>query len=233
MFTAEAEGLDALRDTPGVRVPEVWAVDDADSWILMEYVAPGSEGADWPAALGRGLAALHERTGGAPGWHGDNWIGGLPQSNRTAAGWAEFWVTRRLLPQVERAFDAGRLDRSSPHWRALPSRVHEVLGDADSAMSLLHGDLWSGNVFPDGNGQPVLVDPAVYRGHAEVDLAMMELFGGFDAALHVYHARLPRDPAFDRIRRDVYQLYPLLVHVNLFGGGYAAQAERAARRVLG
>jgi fructosamine-3-kinase len=160
----------------------------------------------------------------------DNWIGSLPQSNRTHNSWADFWAAERIGPQLERARKAGACsDAVFDHLlTAVPDAVAGV-----HAPALLHGDLWSGNVFPSAQGRPVLIDPAVYRGDGEVDLAMTELFGGFDRRFYDAYAEVrPISDAYESHRRALYQLYYLLVHVNLFGGGYEAGARAAASRVV-
>ncbi|HSR41255.1 MAG TPA: fructosamine kinase family protein [Longimicrobiales bacterium] len=239
LFAPEAEGLRALAASDAVRVPRVVGVgeggESAPGWLLLEYVPRGRAGPDYGRRLGRELAALHRTRGDAWGWPSDNFIGSLPQPNGPRASWAEFWVEERLRPQLARARESGHRPGSEGEWKALFSRIGELVGPAeDEGPSLLHGDLWSGNVYPDSRGAPVLVDPAVYRGHREVDLAMTELFGGFPASfLEAYRESWPLAPGYEERRRALYQLYPLLVHVNLFGGGYVAGAGRALTEVLG
>ena len=245
MFAAEADGLIALRDAAGptgVRVPEVLGVSPdgpgGSSWLLSEFVPRGAPGRGWGETLGRALAELHSpRHGGQRGfgWERDNFIGSLPQNNAVAEYWATFWRERRLRPQLVRArrsariggADAALLDR-------LLARVADALADAAAdGPSLVHGDLWTGNVYPGPAGEPVLVDPAVYRGHREVDLAMSELFGGLPQGfLDAYSESWPVDPGYRRLRRPLYQLYYLLVHVNLFGSAYLSGSLQAAQQVL-
>jgi protein-ribulosamine 3-kinase len=159
-------------------------------------------------------------------------IATLPQPNPRVPSWPDFWVEARLLPRWRRVRDAfSRGARGE--WDRLVSRMGTILeGWKEDGLSLLHGDLWSGNVMTDREGRPVLIDPAVYRGHREVDLAMMELFGGFAGeALRAYGEASPLRPGYEERRRDAYQLYPLLVHVELFGGGYVGGAEARIRRL--
>jgi fructosamine-3-kinase len=178
--------------------------------------------------FGRGLAALHNHRIDKPGWSQDVFIGPLPQSNE-AANWPEFWANHRLRPMAERA---GRsLDSAT---RRLIEQVCEacptLLADVDH-LGPLHGDLWAGNALWTESGA-MLIDPAVYVGDPEVDLAMMALFGGFpDAAWSSYHQVRPRTDGFD-VRRALYQMWPLLVHVALFGSSYCRQTAAAARQVL-
>ena len=237
-FLREAEGLEALANGP-LRVPELLGTsaeaEAGPAWLALEYVTAGPPAERHDVLLGTGLAALHGAllTDHGFGWATDNYIGSLPQANGTSMEWPAFWRDRRLMPQLERAGSAlhrGDLDR----FDRLIGRLDDSLatGQAQGA-SLLHGDLWSGNVFAGPGGEPVLVDPSVYRGHSEVDLAMTELFGGFGGAFYeAYEAVRPLQAGYAECRRHVYQLYPLLVHVNLFGGSYVASAQGAVARVL-
>lgn len=217
-FAAEAEGLNALR-AAGVRAPEPYAhgVRDGEAFIEMESLSLGAP-ADW-TALGRMLAVLHRNTNGHFGWARDNWIGLSSQANGWSDDWIAFYRDARLLPQLERAglrATAGALLESLPSffvdYRPLPS--------------LLHGDLWSGNAGFVADGSPAIFDPAVYYGDREADLAMTELFGGFAPEFYAsYRAAWPLDAGYAR-RRDLYNLYHVLNHANIFGGGYLGQARR-------
>ena len=240
MFAAEADGLRALRDASPeeIRVPGVLALGgggtgDDPAWIALEWLEPSPRRADFGERLGRGLAALHRARSGGWGWERPTFIGSLPQENGGAATWAEFWRDRRIEPQRRMARGAGRLPGKEAEWERLFARLPDLLSAAeDDGPSLLHGDLWSGNVAS-ASGDPALIDPAVYRGHREADLAMAELFGGFGAGFHAaYREAWPLHPGYDEARRDVYQLYYLLVHVNLFGGGYVAQTAGVLRRLV-
>lgn len=248
VFEAEVDGLRALRGADALRVPEplAWGGGgDAAAWLIMEQLAPRARpGPTYDVALGRGLAALHgARAARSPpgrasdrfGWHIDNWIGSLTQSNRPAESWADFWRDERIVPQLATATNHGYLMGGAGQvMDALVDVIGRALADVDGAVpSLLHGDLWSGNAYPGPEGEPVIIDPAVYRGHAEVDLAMTELFGGFGAGFYgAYRESRGISEAYDEYRRDLYQLYYLLVHVNLFGTSYEPGAVAAARRVL-
>ena len=242
VFVAEADGLSALqglrRDSTGLTVPEVIGYAGAGgepAWLLLEYVPRGRPAADYPERLGEALAILHEVGEGSYGWHRSNYIGSLSQTNTPMDEWPAFWWSQRLEPQLALAGDNGRLAGLDREWATLESRLPALLGGAEEdGRSVLHGDLWSGNVYPGPDGGPVLVDPAVYRGHREVDLAMTELFGGFPKSFYsAYEEHRPLTNGYEDIRRTVYQLYPLLVHVNLFGGSYVDGAAGALRRVLG
>ena len=240
LFDAEADGLRALRDAGTLRVPEPLAHGGgagSPSWLLMEHVPSGVPAPDHDERLGRGLAALHRSPGraGAFGWPRANWIGSLPQSNRSSASWSSFWRDERIVPQLRHAADAGAF---ASHDRELLDRSVDLIPRAledveDGPPHLLHGDLWGGNAYPATDGAPVIIDPAVYRGHGEVDLAMTELFGGFTPRFYAaYDEASPISDAYRDYRRDLYQLYYLLVHVNLFGRAYARRAASAAARVV-
>ena len=237
VFAAEADGLSALRDSTDLTVPEVIGYTDAEekpAWLLLEYVPHGSPGGEYAERLGEALAVLHAAGEGPYGWHRSNYIGSLPQANTSMDDWPAFWWSERLEPQLALASDNGRLAGLDREWATLESKLPKLLGGAEEdGRSIVHGDLWSGNVYPGPDGGPVLVDPAVYRGHREVDLAMTELFGGFPRAFYAaYEDRRPLTDGYDEVRRHVYQLYPLLVHVNLFGGGYVNGVAGALRSAL-
>jgi fructosamine-3-kinase len=222
LFTAEAAKV--------LPLPEVLAVaEDAPGWILLEWLEPGTlTRRDWEA-LGRGLAALHGTRALRFGWAHDNFIGSLPQENAWTDDWAGFWRAHRLEPQLRRAYAGGHFAGfERRRFDALLQALPDVLaGWEEDGASLVHGDLWSGNVHATEGGA-VLIDPAAYYGHREVDLAMSELFDGFDAGFYrAYQEVWPLLPGYDALRRAVYQLYYLLVHVNLFGGGYGRQALAA------
>ena len=194
----------------------------------MEYIEPGARSDSAFEHLGRGLAALHLLVQPTFGWHRDNFIGLLHQSNRRHASWADFFAEERIEPQLRLAFDAGRLETSlARHWERLRQRLPSIF--PETAPALVHGDLWSGNVLFDTAGRGVLIDPAVAAGHPEMDLAFTRMFGGFpDAFYRAYAEVLPLQPGFEA-RVSVYNFYPLLVHVNLFGGGYVASARNFLR----
>jgi fructosamine-3-kinase len=230
MFPAEARGLGWLAEAGALRVPRVLAVsgpDDGAAFLVLERIVSGRRRPDFDERLGRGLAALHGRGAPAFGLDHDNFIGRLPQANGPMPGWPAFYRARRLEPQLRRAVDAGV---ASPALRRGCERLFAVLeqrvGPAEPPARL-HGDLWGGNLLVDDAGEPCLIDPAVHGGHREVDLAMMRLFGGFSArAFAAYQEAAPlADGHQDRV--PLYQLYFLLVHVNLFGHSYLSSAERA------
>lgn len=231
MFRAEATSLQAMRTSGTVRVPQVLAVGDVGpGWILLEWLPPGSAGPGTWEELGRALARMHMVRAERFGWREDNFIGSLPQENAWAAEWPDFWRARRLEPQLRRAYAGGHF--AGGHRRRfelLLDRLPELLAPAaEDGASLVHGDLWGGNVHVTADGAPALIDPAAYHGHREVDLAMSELFGGFGRGFYrAYDEVWPLADGYAPVRRAIYQLYYLLVHVNLFGGGYASQTLSA------
>ena len=236
MFPREAEGLAWLAEPGAIRLPEVLAFsgegDDDPQYLILELVEAKGRAPDYDERLGRELAALHRA--GAPdfGLDRDNFIATLVQENTPASSWPEFYALRRLEPQVRLAVDRGRAPSAWAHrFERLFGRLEELAGP-EEPPARLHGDLWSGNLHADERGAPVLIDPAVYGGHREIDLAMLELFGGpgprFWAA---YDDAYPiADERKDRVR--LYQLYPLLVHVNLFGGSYVSSVDGALSRYV-
>lgn len=234
LLQAEATGLSALRATGTVRVPQVLA--QGAEWLLLEWLEPGRGTASQWRRLGSALAGLHSAPAAGWGFEEDNFIGSLPQSNRATGDWPHFWWEARLRPQVERAVAGGAVDGPMVQaFERLAMLLPALLAPAAAeGPSLLHGDLWSGNVHLVQDGEPALVDPASYRGHREVDLAMAALFGGFDPEFwEAYqHARPLVQEGLER-RRAVYQLYYLLVHVNLFGTSYLPRTLAALRTALG
>jgi protein-ribulosamine 3-kinase len=236
MFPAEARGLTWLQDAGALRVPRVLAVStgrpDAPTFLVLEYLASREPRAGFDERLGRGLAALH--CAGAPsfGLDHDNFIGRLSQRNTPTASWADFYREQRLGAQLELAVQSGAASRAMRQgFSQLFARLDELVGPAEPAARL-HGDLWGGNLHVDERGEPVLIDPAVYGGHREIDLAMMKLFGGFGSRVFAAYAEAyPLAPGHED-RVPLYQLYPLMVHVNHFGGSYVAAVERALSRYV-
>jgi fructosamine-3-kinase len=235
MFTEEARGLDWLRAASALRLPEVLAVADDEQgprFLALEHLEPGRRRPDFEEKLGRGLAALHRAGAPSFGFERDNYVGSLPQSNRSHPTWVAFYREERLLPLVRRAIDRRHFTASDgKKFDGLWARLASLTGP-EEPPSRLHGDLWGGNLHVDPEGQPCLIDPAVYGGHREIDLAMMRLFGGFGPRVFAaYEEAWPLAAGYEA-RVPLYQLYPLLVHVNLFGGGYASSALRALAETL-
>jgi protein-ribulosamine 3-kinase len=231
MFQAEAEGLAALRAAEAIRVPEpvCTGIAGAQSYLAIEYV--DLTGRLDGAAAGRRLACLHRCTSPDFGWHRDNTIGSTRQHNARASEWVAFWREHRLGFQLDLAARNG-------HGRALQDsgeRLMAVLDDLighEPRPSLLHGDLWGGNIGASPEGEPVIFDPAVYFGDRETDLAMTELFGGFGSDFYAaYREAWPLPPEY-ATRKILYNLYHVLNHLNLFGGGYLAQAKGMMDRLV-
>lgn len=232
-FEVEAAGLRWLAEPDVLRIPKVVAVGDHDQpFLALEWIEHGAPAADHDERLGRGLAALHRF--GAPrfGLGHDNLIGPLPQQNEACEDWPTFYGERRLLALGRRAHDDGSLDAAGlRQLEALARVLPERCGPAEPPARL-HGDLWGGNAMVDESGAPVLIDPAVYGGHREIDLAMMRLFGGFGRRVFAaYEEAHPLAPGHET-RVGLYQAYPLLVHVALFGGGYVGQLRATVARYL-
>jgi protein-ribulosamine 3-kinase len=226
VFEAESAGLAELAAAKALRVPAVRACGSAarHAFLALEWIEAARADAASERRLGEGLAALHAVTAARFGWTRDNTIGRTAQANAWSTDWTTFFRERRLRPQLELAAANGFKSLSAPGDRLLAALPALLAGHAPSA-SLLHGDLWGGNWFTARDGTPVVFDPAVYYGDREADLAMTHLFGGFGAGFYrAYEAVAPLPPGATP-RRDLYQLYHVLNHANLFGGGYAGQAR--------
>ena len=231
VFQAEAEGLEAIRATDTIGVPQVIAVgkdQQYGAFLLLEWVEAVPNDPDFWESFGRNLARMHQAPTSRFGWGKDNYIGASPQINTQHDSWIAFYRDCRLSPQFERAqryFD--------PSMRKRITRLLDHLEDhlvEPPHPSLLHGDLWSGNFITGNDGQAWLIDPAVYVGHAEADLAMTELFGGFAPAFYsAYREVNPLQPGYEQ-RRDLYNLYHLLNHLNLFGRGYLSSVLKILNR---
>jgi fructosamine-3-kinase len=235
MFAAEAEGLEALAASGGLRVPApvCWGEAGGHSFIVLEHIPLGGGiTAHSLEALGRGLAAVHRSRRESFGWHRDNTIGSTPQNNAPERDWVVFWRRHRLGYQLDLAARNGFRGEIQDKGRALMEALPALLADHRPQPSLLHGDLWGGNWAADSQGEPVIFDPAVYYGDREADLAMTELFGGFGPRFYAaYQEAWPPPPGY-AIRKILYNLYHVLNHANLFGGGYAMQAETMMDRLL-
>ncbi len=231
MFQAEKDGLEAISGTATVRTPEVlfcWKQDDL-AILILEYIEPKEPDDQEMIAFGQQLAALHSMEQPAFGWESNNFIGSLPQRNPRETDWSAFYSRQRILPQLKLAFEKGLLNASDmPGEAIIESVVQELCGTM--RPSLIHGDLWGGNYLISSNGLAYLIDPAVYRGHSEVDLAMSQLFGGFSQSFYEGYGMIsPILPGYEE-RRDLYQLYYLLVHLNIFGRSYYSAVKQLLTR---
>ena len=237
LFSTEAAGLGWLAESHTVATPEVLAFSPVgcpprEAFLALELLSPGPAVSDFDHRLGHQLAALHRASPPSFGGEQNNFIGTLPQANPPGDRWGPFYRDARLAPQLERAFAQGFFDASERRlWDRLLHTLEAHLGP-EEPPARLHGDLWGGNLMVNAEGLPTLIDPAVYGGHREMDLAMMKLFGGFGPRVFdAYEDAFPLAPGHkDRV--PLYQLSPLLVHVNLFGSAYVPRAMTALNHYL-
>ncbi|MDJ0957264.1 MAG: fructosamine kinase family protein [Arenicellales bacterium] len=234
MFEAEAEGLQAIQATQTVRVPApiCWGTQGDNAYLVLEYIEMSSPGMKSYVQLGSSLAALHQTTTSQFGWHLDNTIGSTPQINTYTNEWVEFLREYRLGYQLRLAADNRLSGSTIVAGENLLTRLDDFFGAYVPVPCLLHGDLWGGNFSADREGSPVVFDPATYFGDREADVAMTELFGGFDPSFYAsYENAWTLDEGY-RVRKLLYNLYHVLNHFNLFGGGYAAQAQNMIHELL-
>ncbi|HFE31947.1 MAG TPA: fructosamine kinase family protein [Gammaproteobacteria bacterium] len=230
MFTAEAEGLNEILHSHSIHAPAPLCLGIAadEAYLVLEYLPLGGRGS--ADRLGRELAQMHRCQRAQFGWQRDNTIGATPQINTKETDWVRFWQQHRLGHQLQLAARNG--GHLGPQAEQLLAHIADFFSDYRPSPSLLHGDLWSGNYAFTETGQPVIFDPAVYYGDRETDLAMTELFGGFPPAFYAaYQEAWPLDPGYAS-RKTLYNLYHVLNHFNLFGGGYLAQAQRMIAQLL-
>jgi fructosamine-3-kinase len=231
MFEKEALGLKLLGNAGVIQVPEVLMVDqDANhAFLLLEYVdSAGKKANFWEDFAGK-LAALHHQKAKRFGLDHDNYMGSLSQRNTMHDEWAEFFIMERLEPQVKLGRESGSISRGDVSaFERLYKRLDEIF--PKTKPSLLHGDLWSGNFMVGANGLACIIDPAVYYGHPEIDIAMTTLFGGFSNVFYEeYHVHNPLEKGWQN-RLPIINLYPLMIHVNLFGGGYLHSVHETLRK---
>ena len=228
LFEKEKQGLELLsRSTFIVPKPiKTGSIDDAQ-FLIMDYIEQGSE-LDW-AVFGKKLAQLHQLEGKFFGLDHDNYIGSLEQVNLECGAWSEFYTNHRLIALTAKARDQGLFEKKHCNWvEKLCQRLDELIPAC--RPSLIHGDLWSGNLLIDTSGHPVLIDPAVYYGHPEMDWAMLSLFGSYPVeALDHYQNLHPLEKGLNE-RIDIHQLYPLMVHLILFGKGYLNGVESTLKK---
>lgn len=233
MFEAEASGLKLLARPEVIRIPEVILSGEADHWqfLLLEFIDEKGKSSSYWQNLGTQLAELHRNTSDHFGLDHNNYIGSLRQINTPARNWIDFFAEQRLEVQIKLAVDNKKTGSEIARlFESLRKKLSDLL--PVEKPSLLHGDLWSGNLITDSKGEPCLIDPAVYYGHREAELAFTTLFGGFSTNFYEsYESNFPLIPGY-KDRFDIYNLYPLMVHVNLFGGGYASQVVAILRNVV-
>jgi fructosamine-3-kinase len=232
MFEAEALGLEQMFDTATIRVPQplCWGIAGNSSYIVLEWLELGSGNSNSWEEMGRKLAVMHKVTSSQGfGWKINNTIGSTPQINSWTADWGEFYIKHRLGYQFQ---VAQRRGSHFPQQDKLLAAIPKLLANHQVQPSLVHGDLWGGNAGCTVSGEPVIFDPATYFGDREVDMAMTELFGGFPAAFYKgYNDVFPLDAGYEQ-RKTLYNLYHILNHFNLFGGGYGSQANRMIDQIL-
>ncbi len=222
----EAQGLKELANSNTVSVPRVLNSDD--HFLVLNFISQNPRAVDFQTRLGRDLAQLHKTSSSRYGFHEDNYIGSTPQKNSFKENWIEFYIENRLDFQVKLSADRDVLGI----YKKLRKRIPEILNSSLETPCLIHGDLWSGNVISDENGLPVLIDPAAYYGHRELELAMTQLFGGFHDEFYDSYNRVFPLIAGWKERMDLYKLYHILNHLNLFGTGYKNQALTLMRRFV-
>lgn len=232
LFEKEEKGLYLLRKTKTLNTPEVIGRGRADmkNFLLQEFIQRHAPVSNFWKIFGEGLASLHKHTQNEFGLDHDNHIGRLPQKNDLRESWIDFFIENRLEVQLGLAIYNGYIDTSFANkFRQIYAQLPGLL--PDEPASLLHGDLWSGNFMVGTDGLPFIYDPAVYFGNREIELSFTRLFGGFDRVFYqTYHEAYPLEPGFEE-RIDIYNLYPLLVHVNLFGTSYLSGVERTVNRL--
>jgi len=235
MFQAEAEGINELAKARAIRVPEPVCIgeDGGQCWLVTEYIEFGRRGgAAQQRQFGQQMADLHRHSAERFGWRRDNTIGPTPQYNGYLDDWVTFYRERRLRVQLQLAERNGLSGRLQTKGERLLQNLDAFFTTYTPRPALLHGDLWGGNYAFNKDGKPVIFDPATYYGDREADIAMTELFGGFGGDFYAaYQAAWPLDDGYS-VRKTLYNLYHILNHANLFGGGYAAQAEGMMDRLL-
>lgn len=227
MFIKEAHGLMELGKANAIRIPKVLSYDE--DYILLELIQSGNKNKNFFEEFGRNFAEMHKHTNATFGFYEDNFIGSNPQINipdeNEKNNWVRFYFNKRILFQLQLAEKLGNsTDTLRKGVSKLENKIQDIIGGTQEKPSLLHGDLWGGNYMIDENGNAVLIDPAVYYGHREADLGMTKLFGGFSSEFYrAYNETFPLEDGYE-YRENIYKLYHVLNHLNLFGGGYYSQA---------
>jgi len=232
-FELEANGLRLLRETGTIDVPEVWKTGEFQgcSFILMDFIQTNTPSTTFWEDFGSGLAQLHKThsPNSLYGLDRDNYIGSLKQTNAFSESWIDFFIKERLEKQLQLAYSRELVDNNFlQKFRSLYPHLPNIL--INEAPSLLHGDLWSGNYLINSHGNASIIDPAVYYGNREIELALTHLFGGFDSRFYQsYQEAWPLESGFEN-RMEIYNLYPLLVHVNLFGTSYLSAVLQVLKK---
>jgi protein-ribulosamine 3-kinase len=231
MFEAESRGLALLSRQNAIRIPQVlgYGEKEVHQFLVLEYIKQEQRSSMYWEQLGIRLSHLHNATDTAFGLDHDNYIGSLRQHNTPHSSWVDFFIEQRLTVQLKLSLDSGT---GRPGWSKQSDSLFKKLPSLlpEDKPSLLHGDLWSGNLIIDEKGEPCLIDPAVYFGNREADLAMTKLFGGFsDEFYEVYEEHSKLQQGYQQ-RLELYNLYPLLAHVNLFGGAYVGSVDAILNR---
>ena len=240
-FLCEADGLQQIGETGAVRVLRVLAASENPAFLVLEWIEPARQTSDFSETFAVALAQMHRKTArkNEPfGYRVNNYLGSQPQTNKPrTTDWAAFYRDYRLIPQIERARAKGLIrEKRGKLLDGVLAQLPRLLAEMPREASLLHGDLWSGNFLcglnAKGEGEPVLIDPAVYCGPREMEMAYVELFGGFPPGFMAhYNAAFPLDGGY-AARRPLHQLYPLLIHLNHFGEGYGPRVDAACRACL-
>jgi protein-ribulosamine 3-kinase len=230
MFEKEARGLEKLSEAGVIIVPKPLIQGEIDntSFLLLEHIEPSRPKPYFWEDFGYSLAGLHRYSSEFFGLEYNNYIGSLEQSNRKHNNWISFFIEERLEPLIKQAIDTNKADQGIIRdFSVLFSKLETII--PQESPSLVHGDLWNGNYMVSSSGEPCLIDPAIYYGHREMDIAMSKLFGGFSGEFYsAYNNEFPMESDWNR-RIDVCNLYPLMVHVNLFGGSYLQSVKRILR----
>jgi protein-ribulosamine 3-kinase len=231
MFEKEARGLQLIKEHNLISVPEVVMTGEAEdqSFLILKFIESSKRMNNFWEEFGMRLARLHKVSAAKFGLEENNYIGSLTQSNTQHNRWIDFFTEERLNKQMQMALRSGTMKyEDEKNLNRLFLKFESIIPEENP--SLIHGDLWSGNYMTGINGEPCIIDPAVYYGHREMDLSMTQLFGGFDSIFYEsYNSEFPLAPGFEE-RIDIHNLYPLLVHVNLFGGGYVSQVRSIIKR---
>ena len=228
MAQAEAKGLELLTGKSSLTIPKVITVTDTE--LVLSFISQGIPPVTSQELLGRGIAELHRHSAPQYGLEYDNFIGATPQKNKQYTSWSAFYLEQRLGYQLQLTHTNGHLtpELQLLYEKALPNIIEHLM-ESEERPALLHGDLWRGNVLFDEVGAPVLIDPAAYYGHREAELAMTKLFGDFDASFYgAYQESYPLLPGWQE-REDLYKLYHILNHLNLFGQSYYRQVVALLR----